>query len=697
MKRRLLSAFLCAAMLAAMVPAALAASDLDGHWSKSFIEYLDKEGIINPSATTGKYEPERKVTRAEFMRYVNRAFHFTEKANISYSDVKSNSWYYDTVRIAEKYGYINGTGNGRMNPEGYVTREQAATIIGRLFKVAPGSTRPADLGFKDKGQVAKWSAGYVKAAMDKGIITGYKDNTFKPTKVITRAEFSKILYYYLGTSLSTAGKAYTGSDFKSDTANVTISESCTLSDATIDGDLYLTEGLGSDAVQLNDVYVKGTIIVAGGTVTMTNTMSDHIVVSSPMGRLLQVTAAGAARFGSTEVRSTAVLYEKNLTTAGYEGFRNVAVNGGGKVSLTLDADIAELTLDAESTVSTTANAAVYRLTVNKPASLTGYGSIYQADIKSKGVSFASSVAVSAYTMADGITTTMDGQTVSGTVAAAVTPKSIAVDLQNTDALGKSVAVTVPAGVKIEKITNSGTALVSGTDYAETSTGVQLYTAYLSKLARGSYQLTLQLSDGKTAGIAVAVSDASAGAAVQSTSFDRYYRSENFKDVTMRLSGANTAEDIRDVVLGLTTIDYVFDASSRSLVLSRGVLAQLRTGSYTISVELKNGKTEAFTLAVTDSSPSNENWFAAEYNTFAPSEPKFRLPLTRTSVKTITVQHNGVTETLNAGSDYTISGETLTLSKNTLEKYRKDGTLVSFSASMTDGTVYALVIDYVKRK
>lgn len=298
-------------MLATMIPAAFA-SDLDGHWSKNFIEYLDDEGIINPSATTGKYEPERKVTRAEFMRYVNRAFHFTEKASISYSDVQSNSWYYDTVRIAEKYGYINGTGNGRMNPEGYVTREQAAVILGRLYKANPGNVKPANLSFKDKAQVAAWSAGYVKAAVDKGIITGYKDNSFKPTKVITRAELAKILYYYLGTSLSTAGKAYTGSDLKSDTANVTISESCTLSDATIDGDLYLTEGLASDAVQLNDVYVKGTIIVAGGTVTMTNTMSDHIVVSSPMGRLLQVTAAGAARFPNTEVRSTAVLYEKKL-------------------------------------------------------------------------------------------------------------------------------------------------------------------------------------------------------------------------------------------------------------------------------------------------------------------------------------------------------------------------------------------------
>ena len=668
-------------MLATMIPAAFA-SDLDGHWSKNFIEYLDEEGIINPSATTGKYEPERKVTRAEFMRYVNRAFHFTEKASISYSDVQSNSWYYDTVRIAEKYGYINGTGNGRMNPEGYVTREQAAVILGRLYKADPGNVKPANLSFKDKAKVATWSAGYVKAAVDKGIITGYKDNTFKPTKVITRAELAKILYYYLGTSLSTAGKAYTGSDLKSDTANVTISESCTLSDATIDGDLYLTEGLASDAVQLNDVYVKGTIIVAGGTVTMTNTMSDHIVVSSPMGRLLQVTAAGAARFPSTEVRSTAVLYEKKLTTPGYEGFADVKINGDKKVSLTLDADINHLELDTESTVSTTAN-----------ASVTGYGTIYQAEIKSSGVSFASSVRVSGYTIANGVTAIAGGQTLTGSVTAAVSPESIAVDLNNLSALGKNVAVTVPNGLKIEKIESNGAVLTAGTDYTQTSTGAAISADWLGRLPRGSYKLTLTLSDGKTAAIAIEVTDSSVSENVQNASFDRYYKSEKYADVHTRLSGANTSEDIRDVVLGLSSIDYTFDSSTRSLILPRGVLAQLRAGSYTISVELKNGKTEAFTLTVRDSAPTGESWAVEEYNTFSPSEPKFTLPLTRTSLKSVTV--NG--DTLTSNKDYTVSSQTLTLKKSALERYRKDGTAVVFSADLADGTTYALVIDYVKRK
>ncbi|MFR5252912.1 MAG: X2-like carbohydrate binding domain-containing protein [Butyricicoccus sp.] len=492
-----------------------------------------------------------------------------------------------------------------------------------------------------------------------------------------------------------AGKAYTGSDLKSDTANVTISESCTLSDATIDGDLYLTEGLASDAVQLNDVYVKGTIIVAGGTVTMTNTMSDHIVVSSPMGRLLQVTAAGAARFPNTEVRSTAVLYEKKLTTLGYEGFADVKINGDKKVSLTLDADINHLELDTESTVSTTANASVYRMTASKPASVTGYGTIYQAEIKSSGVSFASSVRVSGYTIANGVTATAGGQTLTGSVTAAVSPESIAVDLNNLSALGKNVAVTVPNGLKIEKIESNGAVLAAGTDYTQTSTGAAISADWLGRLPRGSYKLTLTLSDGKTTAIAIAVTDSSVSENVQNTSFDRYYKSANYADVHARLSGA--IPRISGMWCSVCRASTTRSIPRRVRSSCRAVCWRASSGQLHHRVELKNGKTEAFTLTVSDSAPTGESWAVEEYNTFSPSEPKFTLPLTRTSVRTVTVQNNGVTEALNAGSDYTISGQTLTLKKSALERYRKDGAAVVFSADLADGTAYALVIDYVKRK
>ena len=42
MKKRLLSAFLCMVMLTAMLPFASAASDLDGHWAKTYIHQSER-------------------------------------------------------------------------------------------------------------------------------------------------------------------------------------------------------------------------------------------------------------------------------------------------------------------------------------------------------------------------------------------------------------------------------------------------------------------------------------------------------------------------------------------------------------------------------------------------------------------------------------------------------------------------------
>ena len=155
--KKVLSAVLTAALLVSTVPAAFAASDIDGHWAKSYITELHENGIINPSASTGNYGPDDKVTRWEFMRYINRAFGFTEKADISFSDVNSSDVFYETVQIAVKQGYINGVGNNRMAPEGTLTREQAATILGRLHKYTPTADLSALDMFSDRAKLSDYS------------------------------------------------------------------------------------------------------------------------------------------------------------------------------------------------------------------------------------------------------------------------------------------------------------------------------------------------------------------------------------------------------------------------------------------------------------------------------------------------------------------------------------------------------------
>lgn len=693
MRKRLLAALLSAVLLLTLVPAAFAASDLDGHWAKKYIDYLADEDIINPSATTGKYQPDTKVTRAEFMRYINRAFHFTETASISYTDVPKSAWYYETVCIAQKYGYINGVGGGRMDPTGTVTREQAATIIGRLYKADPGNVSPSSLDFKDKAKISSWSAGYIRAAVDKGFLAGYSDGTFRPTREVTRGEVAKIIYYYLGTSLSRAGKAYTGADLRGDTTNATISESCTLSDATIEGDLFITEGLGTDAVTLSNVTVEGTIIISGGTVTMTNTTSDHIIVSSAMGRLLQTTATGASRFSEAEVRTAAVLYEKVLTD-GYDGFENVTVCGGNKVSLTVDADLLKLTVNAPATVTTTAAAKVYHLQANRAATVTGYGSVYQADVRTDGVSFTKDVVLGGYTLASGVSVSVAGENRTASSTAAVSPSSVILDLGDEESLADGVEFSLPSGVTAEKLLLDSSEL-TGTAFETTSRGLRVKADTLKTLSTGSHTLTFRLSDGQTATVMVSATRETAAQPVQTAAFDRYYRSTNFRDISVKLEGVNAKSDIAKVVLGLTPLSYEFDEASRTLTLRRAALAQLPSGTYTVTVETQSGgSVQAVDLTVSDTTPAGVNALTAAYRSASPAAVCFAVPMQGRSVRSITVAQDGRAYTLNAGTDYFAASDGISLAANVLGRYGISGACTVYTAALSDNSIWLLAADCI---
>jgi len=490
-RKKLFAAITWALLAACAIPFAFAASDIAGHWSEAYITYLDEEGVINPSGTTGAYEPNRKVTRAEFMRYINRAFHFTEKASISYDDVPEKAWFYDTIQIATRYGYISGVSDNKMDPLGLINREQAFTILGRLMKMNPGNVTPDSLAFTDKASVSDWSAGYIKNACDKGIASGYEDGSFRPQKVITRGEVAKIIYVTMGSSFSQAGRAYTSSDIRSDTQNATISESCAVSDAVIKGDLYLTEGLDADAVTLSNVTIEGTMIVSGGTLSMVNTTAKNIIISSPMGRQLSVTAIDGCNIEKTEVGSTAAIYEKGSSG---EGFTTISTTGNGRVSLTLDGALSELNLVNESTVSLTADSSVHVLTITKPSSITGSGSVYQADIQTNGVTFANSVSIAGYTLKDGVSVTVGGQNISASTPLGAFPNTISVKLNSLAELNDGADIMLPADKTVSSVTCDGNTLALSAAYTQTSTGINVSSAYLGMLSAGEHKMVITFSD-----------------------------------------------------------------------------------------------------------------------------------------------------------------------------------------------------------
>ena len=83
-------------------------------------------------------------------------------AGAAFSDVPENAWYAGDVSDIQRYGLINGVGDGRFDPAGTMTLAQAVTLTARTYAYAQGETIPA-------GDGEPWYRPYVSYAAEKGL------------------------------------------------------------------------------------------------------------------------------------------------------------------------------------------------------------------------------------------------------------------------------------------------------------------------------------------------------------------------------------------------------------------------------------------------------------------------------------------------------------------------------------------------
>ena len=373
-----------------------------------------------------------------------------------------------------------------------------------------------------------------------------------------------------------------------------------------------------------------------------------------------------------------------MLTDGYDGFENVTVCGGNKVSLTVDADLLKLTVNAPATVTTTAAAKVYHLRANRAATVTGYGSVYQADVRTDGVSFTKDIALGGYTLASGVSVSVAGENRTASSTAAVSPSSVILDLGDEESLADGVEFSLPSGVTAEKLLLDSSEL-AGTAFETTSRGLRVKADTLKTLSTGSHTLTFRLSDGQTATVMVTAARETAAQLAQTAAFDRYYRSTNFKDISVKLEGVNAKSDITKVVLGLTPLSYEFDEASRTLTLRR----------YTVTVETQSGgSVQAVDLTVSDTTPAGVNALTASYRSAAPAAVRFAVPMQGRSVRSITVAQDGRAYTLNAGTDYFAASDGISLAANVLGRYGVAGACTVYTAALSDNSIWLLAADCI---
>ena len=338
-----------AASMAMSVTAFGAPTDIQGHWAQNTInKWVDKGDISG--YPDGTFRPNNMITRAEFVVLVNNAMGYTKSGYAYFSDVPSHYWGKNAIQTGVAAGYISGDGNGIFRPNDPVTRQEAAAMISRILDLKQNESRA--YRYTDSYAISNWAKGVVGAVSEAGIMAGYPDGSFGPNKVLTRAE--AVLALDKTVNYKPGDKEEDKEETQKEDMLLTQSK---LEDTTITGDLTISDRLGTKTITLEDVTVKGKLIVDGGGEII---LKDCDIKEMVMDQKDTTVKAS----GKTTVEKTTFKKIGKLTGGDYT---DVIVDKELSGYITIDAKVRNLTLDAETDLKLGSDARIKNMEITKNA------------------------------------------------------------------------------------------------------------------------------------------------------------------------------------------------------------------------------------------------------------------------------------------------------------------------------------------
>ncbi len=139
----------------------------------------------------------------------------------TYNDVSTTDSYYEAVEALSSLGILKGYGDGGFQPDGKITRAEAAVIIMRISGMGASENLRIDTIFDDVNS-SHWASGVISDAYSAGIINGmslkYDANgnviggIFKPEDEVTYDQFIKMLVCALGYQKKAEASVAKGTD-----------------------------------------------------------------------------------------------------------------------------------------------------------------------------------------------------------------------------------------------------------------------------------------------------------------------------------------------------------------------------------------------------------------------------------------------------------------------------------------------------
>ncbi len=165
-------------------------------WAKKPIEVLASKGILK-GTLEGEYEPQEKITRADFLYFLINTLGISAEFDENFDDIGSKEYYYKEIGIAKALGIAKGTGDNKFSPEASISRQDMMVLTQRALlmqKIIKQEGNAAELKrFRDKELVADYAVESVASVVKEGLIIGAY-NRLNPLGNLTRAEAAVFLY-----------------------------------------------------------------------------------------------------------------------------------------------------------------------------------------------------------------------------------------------------------------------------------------------------------------------------------------------------------------------------------------------------------------------------------------------------------------------------------------------------------------------
>ncbi|UHA72632.1 DUF4430 domain-containing protein [Paenibacillus sp. 481] len=154
-------------------------------WAKEAVARAKQLGILEGTKNkdgTVTFQPKKEITRAEFLKIVVKLLYgdVNVTSKTEYKDVKTKDWYYPYIVKAKEIGMISGFADNSFKPNEAITREQAAIILGKGFKLTAKKT----VSLKDVSKQHP-AALYIAAVHENGLMTD-SSGKFNPSQKVSR-------------------------------------------------------------------------------------------------------------------------------------------------------------------------------------------------------------------------------------------------------------------------------------------------------------------------------------------------------------------------------------------------------------------------------------------------------------------------------------------------------------------------------